>query len=186
MERGLKNLNIEDGEEEGWMIGDIQKLVYEFYIVGCFLTTSAVHFSAMRNTMTNLWHSLEGGDIDRVENGVSWTFNNHLLTIHQLKEDEDPLQIPLVTANFWVQVHDLPPGLFSEWWQNSLGISLASFYNTIQNNFCLARLNNEGKEMDLGWDLSLQAQSMRVVVVNSIWFEKKKTMDFSGLIWKDN
>ncbi|MBA0708944.1 hypothetical protein Golax_024022, partial [Gossypium laxum] len=127
MERGLKNLNIEDGEEEGWMIGDIQKLVYEFYIVGCFLTTSVVHFSAMRNTMTNLWHSLEGvqisnlggkrfmskffyeGDIDRVENGVSWTFNNHLLAIHRLKEDEDPLQIPLVTTNFLVQVHDLPP-----------------------------------------------------------------------------
>ncbi|MBA0679675.1 hypothetical protein Goari_011432, partial [Gossypium aridum] len=81
----------------------------------------------MRNTMTNLWHSLEEGqisnlggkrfmskffyegDIDRVENGVSWTFNNHLLAIHRLKEDEDPLQIPLVTANFWVQVHDLPP-----------------------------------------------------------------------------
>ncbi|MBA0636509.1 hypothetical protein Godav_024769 [Gossypium davidsonii] len=106
MERGLKNLNIEDGEEEGWMIGDIQKLVYEFYIV----------------------------DIDRAENGVSWMFNNHLLAIHRLKEDEDPLQILLVTANFWVQVHDLPP-----------------------------------------------AQSMRVVVVNSIWLREEEDNGFFGI-----
>ncbi|MBA0673624.1 hypothetical protein Goklo_029698, partial [Gossypium klotzschianum] len=88
------------------MIGDIQKLVYEFYIV----------------------------DIDRAENGVSWMFNNHLLAIHRLKEDEDPLQILLVTANFWVQVHDLPP-----------------------------------------------AQSMRVVVVNSIWLREEEDNGFFGI-----
>ncbi|MFQ6625962.1 hypothetical protein Gotur_006063, partial [Gossypium turneri] len=56
--------------------------------------------------MSKFFHEV---DIDRVENGVSWTFNNHLLAIHRLKEDEDPLQIPLVTVNFWVQVHGLPP-----------------------------------------------------------------------------
>ncbi|KAK5811467.1 hypothetical protein PVK06_026802 [Gossypium arboreum] len=115
MERGLENLNIEDGEEEAWMIvgeGDIQKPVYKFCIVGCFLITSVVHFSAMRNTMANLWHPLarvqisnlgekrflfkffHEVDIDRVENGSSWTFNNDLLVIHQLKKDEsvaDPI-----------------------------------------------------------------------------------------------
>ncbi|MBA0875175.1 hypothetical protein Goshw_027418 [Gossypium schwendimanii] len=34
-------------------------------------------------------------DIERGENGTLWTFNNHLLIIHRLKEDEDPMQIPL-------------------------------------------------------------------------------------------
>ncbi|KAH1106856.1 hypothetical protein J1N35_010624 [Gossypium stocksii] len=51
-------------------------------------------------------------DIVQVENGALWNFNNHLLIIHWLKEDEDPMQIPLVFANFWVQVHDLPSGSF--------------------------------------------------------------------------
>ncbi|MBA0736544.1 hypothetical protein Gogos_010086, partial [Gossypium gossypioides] len=81
-------------------------------------------------------------------------------------EDEDPLQIPLVTANFWVQVHDLPPGFFSE---------------LVAKHFCLARLDNEGKEMDLGWDLSLRAQSRRVVVVNSIWLREEEDNGFFGV-----
>ncbi|KAK5835439.1 hypothetical protein PVK06_011128 [Gossypium arboreum] len=58
--------------------------------------------------MANLWHPLRGVqitdlggrrylfkffhqvDVDRVVNGCPWTFNNHLLIIHSLKNDDDP------------------------------------------------------------------------------------------------
>ncbi|MBA0675251.1 hypothetical protein Goari_016805 [Gossypium aridum] len=49
-----------------------------------------------------------------------WTFNNHLLVFHRLKEEEDPMEVPLVFSAFWIQVHDLIPGFFSESMENYL------------------------------------------------------------------
>ncbi|MBA0838653.1 hypothetical protein Goarm_004453 [Gossypium armourianum] len=31
-----------------------------FRLVGCFLAASIIHFPAMKNTMTNLWHPVKG------------------------------------------------------------------------------------------------------------------------------
>lgn len=53
-------------------------------------------------------------DLDRFLEGSPWTFNNHLLIYHHLKGGEDPMLVPLFWAYFWVQVHDLMTGLFSE------------------------------------------------------------------------
>ncbi|KAK5836589.1 hypothetical protein PVK06_012383 [Gossypium arboreum] len=51
-------------------------------------------------------------DMDWVISGAPWTFTNHLLVIHQLESGEDPVKVPLVFANFLVQVHELPTGIF--------------------------------------------------------------------------
>ncbi|MBA0783307.1 hypothetical protein Gotri_001037 [Gossypium trilobum] len=56
-----------------------------------------------------IFHEL---DIERVIMGASWTFNNHLLFFHRLKEEEDPMEVPIVSSPFWIQVHDLPPRFF--------------------------------------------------------------------------
>lgn len=53
-------------------------------------------------------------DLDRLINGAPWTFNNHLLVFHQLEAGEDPVEVPLVSLTFLVQVHELPMGLFIE------------------------------------------------------------------------
>lgn len=53
-------------------------------------------------------------DIDKVLNGVPWTFNNHLLILHKLRDGEDPLGVPLFHIVFWVQIHDLPNGMYME------------------------------------------------------------------------
>ncbi|KAH1091716.1 hypothetical protein J1N35_018973 [Gossypium stocksii] len=53
-------------------------------------------------------------NLPRVIEGVPWTFNNHLLVFHHLLEGEDPLQVPLFSMDFWIQIHDLPNGLFNE------------------------------------------------------------------------
>ncbi|MBA0804408.1 hypothetical protein Gohar_003995, partial [Gossypium harknessii] len=86
----------------------------------------------MRSTMANLWHSINGVhisylgekpllfrffhkmDMERVTSGAPWTFNNHLLMIHRLEEGNDSMKVPLILAKFWVQVHDVPSGFFSE------------------------------------------------------------------------
>ncbi|MBA0729969.1 hypothetical protein Golax_022907 [Gossypium laxum] len=86
----------------------------------------------MKSTLTNLWHPICGVqirdmgekrylfkffhsmDMNRVLKGLMWTFNNHLLILSKLRIGEGPLKIPLVYVPFWVQIHDVPIGLFSE------------------------------------------------------------------------
>ncbi|MBA0742045.1 hypothetical protein Gogos_015147 [Gossypium gossypioides] len=118
MENDLADLSLEDGDEEVLLIqneSDSQNV-----------------FMAMMSTMTNLWHPLRvvqisdlGGkiflfrffhkmDIEWVINGAPWTFNNHLLVFHYLEDGEDLMKVSLDLSTFWVQIHELPPGLFSE------------------------------------------------------------------------
>ncbi|MBA0757629.1 hypothetical protein Gotri_020714, partial [Gossypium trilobum] len=53
-------------------------------------------------------------DLDRVVNRAPWTFNNHLLVFYKLQVGEDPVKVPLRFSAFWVQIHDLLLGSFSE------------------------------------------------------------------------
>ncbi|MBA0553421.1 hypothetical protein Golob_012606, partial [Gossypium lobatum] len=66
MEVNLAGLTLEEEEDEILQIqtdvgtnGDTDIL----QLVGCFLTTSIVHFPAMRSTMANLWHLVRGVQI---------------------------------------------------------------------------------------------------------------------------
>ncbi|MBA0737738.1 hypothetical protein Gogos_011186 [Gossypium gossypioides] len=107
MENELAGLSLEDKEEEilqAQKESDSATAVFEFCLVGCFLTASVIHFPAMRSTMTNLWHL--------VVNWAPWAFNNHLLMIHRLEDGDDSMNVPLIYAIFWVQGHDIPPGFF--------------------------------------------------------------------------
>ncbi|MBA0680104.1 hypothetical protein Goari_011826 [Gossypium aridum] len=54
-------------------------------------------------------------DVDQeVVKGSPWTFNNHLLVIQTLKEGDDPLEVSLLYTVFWVQIHNLPSGMYLE------------------------------------------------------------------------
>ncbi|MFQ6634063.1 hypothetical protein Gotur_010378 [Gossypium turneri] len=66
MEHELADLSLDDREEEGLGVHtevSLQSIVSEFSIVGYFLTTSIVHFSAMKSTMVNVWHLVKGVQI---------------------------------------------------------------------------------------------------------------------------
>ncbi|MBA0816541.1 hypothetical protein Gohar_001192, partial [Gossypium harknessii] len=52
---------------------------------------------------------------------------NHLLVFHRLLPGEDHLQGPLCFVDFWVQVHHVPLGYYSEDRLSNLGISLGLF-----------------------------------------------------------
>lgn len=61
--------------------------------------------------------------LERVLKGSPWTFNNHLLILSHLQQEGDPLKVPLIYTHFWVQIHDVPIGLFSE----NLAVKLGNF-----------------------------------------------------------
>lgn len=91
--------------------------------------------------MANLWHTVCGVQIQdlgekwylfqffhvmnmkRVLKGSPWTFNNHLLVLYKLQWGEDQLKVPLIFSPFWVQIHDVPVGLYSE----KLAVQLGNF-----------------------------------------------------------
>ncbi|MBA0562748.1 hypothetical protein Golob_007771, partial [Gossypium lobatum] len=99
----------------------------------------------MRTTVANLWHPCGGitisylgkkrylfrfyyeFDIERVMDGDPWTFNKHLLVYHQLQLGEDPLRVPLHFVDYWIQVHDLSPGLMSEGIIKQFGAFLGTY-----------------------------------------------------------
>ncbi|KAK5833189.1 hypothetical protein PVK06_017004 [Gossypium arboreum] len=130
MERGLADLSLDDGEEEALPVPEeieSQSLAYSFCLVGCFFTASA-----------------------------RWTFNNHLLIIHMMQKNEDPILVPLVYSD-WCLGHE--------------------------DNFCPVRLSHGMQKMELGCDLSLHAQPKIVITVNNIWLMEEREDNFFGKNW---
>ncbi|MBA0843186.1 hypothetical protein Goarm_000397 [Gossypium armourianum] len=70
-----------------------------------------------------------------------WTFNNHLLVFHRLKDGEDPMKVLLVLSTLWVQVHELPLGLFSESIAKQLGHN---------DSFCQVRMIKGLEVVEMG------------------------------------
>ncbi|MFQ6669008.1 hypothetical protein Gotur_034431 [Gossypium turneri] len=66
-------------------------------------------------------------DLERVLKGSLWTFNRHLLLVHHLEDGEDSLKVSLIFSNFWVQIHDVPPGYFSEALTRQMGDFIGKF-----------------------------------------------------------
>ncbi|XP_017628855.1 uncharacterized protein At4g02000-like [Gossypium arboreum] len=96
--------------------------------------------------MADLWHPLQGVsitemedrrilfrfyskvDLKRVVDGMPWFFNRHLIVFHRVQKGEIPSAVPLWTTIFWVQVHNLPPGFFTEGMARQLGNFIGIFY----------------------------------------------------------
>ncbi|GMI86525.1 hypothetical protein HRI_002321800 [Hibiscus trionum] len=150
MEDGLASLTIEDDEDneiqvqeegEGLPAGISSDLCF----VGRFLTTSVIHFQSMRNTLANLWRPLGGiaiselgenrylfrffhpVDMERIEGGAPWNFNTRLLIFHRLKVGENPMEVPLHFAPFWILVYDVLHGYMSERVARQLGAFIGTF-----------------------------------------------------------
>ncbi|MBA0605222.1 hypothetical protein Godav_017814 [Gossypium davidsonii] len=133
MEDALANLRLLDDEEEAIQEDEgATNGAYQFCLVGRCLTDSVAHFPSLRNTMADLWHPIGGicitklgekrylfqffneVDIERVVAGKPWFFNNHLLILQKIPGGENPAALELNFTEFWIQVHELPPGLMTE------------------------------------------------------------------------
>ncbi|XVF73428.1 hypothetical protein PTKIN_Ptkin12aG0201100 [Pterospermum kingtungense] len=66
-------------------------------------------------------------DLRRVVDGGPWSFDNHLLVLHELQPREDPFEVPLDFVSFLDTDYDLPPGFTSEVVGKALGDYIRRF-----------------------------------------------------------
>lgn len=110
-----------------------------FILLGKFLIDKNINLQAMQNVLAALWRLKEGVeihdlggqrysfvfyhvlDIQKVIEGGPWTFEQNLLVLHKLVENEDPHMMQLNKINIWVQIYDLPMGMLSEKIVKSIG-----------------------------------------------------------------
>ncbi|KAH1032481.1 hypothetical protein J1N35_044655 [Gossypium stocksii] len=69
----------------------------------------------------------------------------------QVKWGENLLKIPLILTSFWVQIHDVPTGFFSEILAKKLGDFIGH-----SDSFCEAKMALSVEIAVMGWDLSLR------------------------------
>ncbi|MBA0772686.1 hypothetical protein Gotri_008024 [Gossypium trilobum] len=160
MESDFAGLTINEEEEEVLQFQfepQTRREVGVFQLVGCFLTASTIHFSAMKSTMANLWHPVQGVQIRNL-GGKRYLFQFfHVMDMER--------------------IHDIPAGLFSE----RLAIQLSNFIGTfIDDSFCEAKMALGVEVAGMGWDLSLRAQSRRALAMNSVWLRKEGEGDWGG------
>ncbi|MBA0659342.1 hypothetical protein Goklo_011489 [Gossypium klotzschianum] len=119
MEEGLANLNLLDEEEDAFHEeATVVDQNYQFCLVGLCLTDSVVHFPSLCNTMADLWHPI--GGICILDLGDK-------RFLFQFFHDADVQIVLFGTPMFWVQIHDLPPGLMKETMAKQFGDFLGQF-----------------------------------------------------------
>lgn len=146
MEDLLQNLDISQEEDDELVferVTDFESgtVNLEFCLVGRFLTDQSYNFNIMRSRMANIWKPVRGVlfkdigngrfliqfyhsfDMTRILEGGPWSFDNRPLIIHKLQIGDIPTQVELNKLAFWVQIYDIPHGLFTE----KVGISLGNF-----------------------------------------------------------
>ncbi|KAA3472860.1 reverse transcriptase [Gossypium australe] len=135
-------------------------------------------------------------------NWVAGSNQNKLKKVE--KKLSDPLRIPLIKAPFWIQIHDIPTGFYSENLAIQLGNFLGEFmeydgsslgkenrnYMRIRVKIDVRRLLKRRKQIlcygrlsymmlgmevtEMDWDLSLRAQSRRAVPPSSVWLREEE------------
>ncbi|MBA0799157.1 hypothetical protein Gohar_009689 [Gossypium harknessii] len=152
MKKELANLSLDEEEDEILQARtnpDSKTERVEFCLVGCFLTASVIHFLAMRSTMANLWHPVEGVQILGVRGKT--------------------VQIHEVTTGFFNGVLARQLGDFLEKYVEYDSINLDRGYNRHNDSFCQAKMALGFEVAEIGWDLSLRAQSRRALATSSVW-----------------
>ncbi|XVF47801.1 hypothetical protein PTKIN_Ptkin03bG0140100 [Pterospermum kingtungense] len=124
----------------------------ELCLLGRFLKDRAINFNVMRNRMAALWRPGKwvcikdiGGslflfqfyhvvNLKRVVEGGLWSFDNHMLILHQLKSGDVLELIPLFLVNYWVHVYKLPVGFMAEHIGKQIGYFIGKFTEYDVNN----------------------------------------------------
>ncbi|KAH9680788.1 CCHC-type domain-containing protein [Citrus sinensis] len=157
---GYASMSIDEEEESGLILegddidgGNNVKIEYRFCLVGRFLTDKVINFAAMKNTMASLWRPGKGVcikevsptlflfqffheiDVKRVLEVGPWTFDQHILLVKRLEENEQPQLVPLFFTSFWIHIYNLPIGFMSEKVLKHIGNYVGTFVDSDENNF---------------------------------------------------
>jgi len=99
-------------------------------LIGRFLSNKQVRIHMMKEHMKRIWSLVKGVEIREIKEGVfifqffhqrdvqkvlrggPWFFNKHMMILGAMAEGENPEQVMLNTVPFWIQVHNLPSGLY--------------------------------------------------------------------------
>ncbi|KAJ8774403.1 hypothetical protein K2173_012477 [Erythroxylum novogranatense] len=117
MEAGIAALGISNREETPLIVEGMDEdsaIVDDIGLVGEFKTIGSINFIAMRAKMAEIWHPGKGVTIEEIGD-------------QRVGENEDPLQVPLLNYDIWVQVHNLQTGMMSEAMATQLGNTLGNF-----------------------------------------------------------
>ena len=156
MEDQLKNLAITEEEDEGLEFADLGNETltntYDLCLVGTFVTDRPINFRIMKHRLASLWRPGRGmfvqdlgnklilfkfyhhHDVRWVMEGGPWTFDNHLLVLHELQPGEDPTEVPLYFVPFWVQINNLPTCFFTETVGKALANHVGNFLSYDEKN----------------------------------------------------
>ncbi|KAL9432690.1 hypothetical protein AB3S75_027667 [Citrus x aurantiifolia] len=122
---GYAHINLEEEEEGGLIVegDDVNEsgpgtIDSQFCLVGRFLTDKVINFLAMKNIVASLWRPGKGVcikdlsptlflfqffhevDVKRVLESGPWTFDQHILILKRLKENEQPQNVLLCFTSF--------------------------------------------------------------------------------------
>ncbi|MBA0590884.1 hypothetical protein Gorai_019573 [Gossypium raimondii] len=92
---------------------------------------------------------------------------------HRLLEREDPLQVPLFNADFWVQLHDLPYGLMSKVMITQFGNFSDCFMVYDTKPVAKGQIILGKNEIPMAWDISLKTVGKRAFSRISVWLRKE-------------
>lgn len=151
----VASLDIDNEENEELCFdgeGEEESNKFKMCLVGKFLTEKNINIRVMKTKMADVCRPTLGinikeqkagvflfqfyhkDDMQWVQNGGPWSFDNALFLLNTIAAGEDRLMVPLVGVNFWIQIYDLPTGFVSENVGKQLGNFLGTFLAYDANN----------------------------------------------------
>ncbi|XP_019151044.1 PREDICTED: uncharacterized protein LOC109147843 [Ipomoea nil] len=124
-----------------------------FSLVGTLLTERSIKFNYMKETLSTIWRPVRGmvakeistnlfvfyffhaKDMQRVLDDGPWSYDQNLLILHKLGNNESPYAVNLDRAGFWVQIHKIPQPLTNARMAEVIGSSLGTFIKADISNF---------------------------------------------------
>ncbi|CAO2823526.1 unnamed protein product [Amaranthus hypochondriacus] len=101
-------------------------------LVGWVVTERPLNFDAVKRTLLHVWNLKEGvvirsmginlfffqffhwRDRDKILNGRPWCFENKLLVLQEIFEENEPSEMVLNFSPFWIRLYNIPFGYCSE------------------------------------------------------------------------
>ena len=125
---------------------------FRFCPVGRFLMDKVINFHAMKNIIASLWQPMKRVciknlsltlflfqffhevDVKKVLELGPWTFDQYILIIKLLEENEQPQNVRLCFTSFWIQIYNLPIGFMSEKILKDIGNYIGTFMESDEHN----------------------------------------------------
>nr|GMC77707.1 uncharacterized protein LOC109173053 [Ipomoea batatas] len=151
LEHAYAALEIDDEVPDGLELE--QSIDLSLTLVGRVIIDKTVKFVFMRDTLAVVWRPGRGMDVKEVGHNTfifqffheidlkrilddgPWAFEQSLLVLARIQPHILPLAMNLDCADFWIQVHDLPPGFFSAKTTEAIGNFIGTFVSIDESNF---------------------------------------------------